>query len=185
MVGKTTFALALVARLTAMGFPTAYLKFGMESRGNMDYEYCNERINKWCVVDRMYMSECIYATCTNREPSLSGMAFEDINERILLAGGMIVVITAHPKSYDVLIRKFHARGEDFDKATCVAVNKAYIAAANDRAVECAQGVVAKIEGVPIIRFTVKIDGEGEPWFAGDDTVNLVARKYVEQQLSNE
>lgn len=184
MAGKTTFAHALVDKLRQMGKPSAYMKFGMESRGKMTPEYLKQRIHHWTVCDRMHWSESIYAVGTGMEPSLSAYEFLLINRAIEAVGGMTIVITCEPNGYrNVIVPKHHGRGEDFDRETCCRVNDLYRKAVGARIVPCSNGSVALMdeEAPPIHVFEVQVDAEGEAWRCPDSFVDEMATEYALRQ----
>lgn len=184
MAGKTTLAIALVAALAKMGKPSAYMKFGMESRGKMTFDYLKQRISRWTVCDRMHWSESIYAVGTKMEPSLSAYEFVKTNRAIAEIGGMIIVITCEPNGYrDVIVPKHHGRGEDFDRETCCLVNWLYRDALKNCAIQCSGGSIAKYNGddPPVYAFEVMVDAEGEAWRCPDSFVAEMAAEYALRQ----
>ena len=179
MVGKTTLAHAIVAELAKRGKPASYMKFGMESRGKMSYEYLKNRINPWTVCDRMHWSESIYAIATGEVPSLSGTAMAAVERRMDQIAGMLVVLIGGIPDYAQFTKGIHTRGEDFNIETCVTVNSMYREVCDTGKLACSSGLIS-IEK-PDITFEVKYNRHGNVEFVPGGFVSAVVSRYIEKQ----
>jgi hypothetical protein len=131
MVGKTTMAQQIAAIAKArLGVDVAIHHHTQEHRHLTLRDYVNlvmECGKRPVIFDRFHLSEPVYgAVC--RGTLDSGLALREavkVTRAIEGAGGLVVLVSAHPTAYTLQSDQCHGRGELFDAERCAKVNCAF------------------------------------------------------------